>query len=55
MCNFSMFLTASSSARMQVLLSDEDLKMMVDAVSTSKGNSVDLDSFIRIMQYSPWC
>jgi hypothetical protein len=41
--------------RIQVLLSEEDIKMMVDAVSCSNGSGVDLDSFLRIMQYSPWC
>ena len=38
----------------QVRLASEDLKMMVDEASGQVGGSVDLVSFLRIIEHSAW-
>jgi Ca2+-binding EF-hand superfamily protein len=36
------------------LLSDDDLKLMIEEASADGSGAVNLETFLGIMEYSPW-
>jgi hypothetical protein len=46
--------TSTDTAYLQVLLSDDDLKLMVEEAAVGRSDAVDLETFLGIMENSPW-
>jgi hypothetical protein len=48
------FFKFTDFAYLQVLLSEDDLKMMIEEASANGNGGVDLETFLVIMENSPW-